>query len=73
MAPPAAAKEGGKKGGKGPIVPLIGITVTKEENFSQWYQEVVTKCEMVEYYTEVRRTRIAASRRNAWLRCAELS
>ncbi|KAL6354749.1 Prolyl-tRNA synthetase [Fusarium phalaenopsidis] len=32
---------------------LIGITVSKTENFPQWYQEVVIKAEMVEYYGEV--------------------
>lgn len=31
----------------------IGITALKETNFSEWYTEVVTKCELVEYYTEV--------------------
>lgn len=33
---------------------IIGITVSKEGNFSQWYQDVVIKAEMVEYYNEVR-------------------
>lgn len=32
---------------------IIGITVKKAENFSQWYQEVVLKAEMVEYYQEI--------------------
>lgn len=32
---------------------IIGITVSKSENFSQWYQEVVLKAEMIEYYTEI--------------------
>jgi len=32
---------------------LIGITVSKADNFSQWYQEVVVKAEMIEYYTEI--------------------
>lgn len=32
---------------------IIGITVSKEENFPQWYQEVVLKAEMIEYYTEI--------------------
>lgn len=32
---------------------IIGITVSKEENFSQWYQEIVIKAEMVEYYNEI--------------------
>lgn len=31
----------------------IGITALKETNFSEWYTEVVTKCELVEYYTDV--------------------
>jgi prolyl-tRNA synthetase len=32
---------------------IIGITVSKEEDFPQWYQELVIKAEMVEYYNEV--------------------
>ncbi|VUC21213.1 unnamed protein product [Clonostachys rosea] len=32
---------------------IIGITVSKNDNFSQWYQEVVLKAEMVEYYQEI--------------------
>lgn len=32
---------------------IIGITVTKADNFPQWYQEVVLKAEMIEYYTEI--------------------
>lgn len=32
---------------------IIGITVKKEEDFSMWYQEVVLKAEMIEYYNEV--------------------
>ncbi|KAK4174886.1 putative bifunctional aminoacyl-tRNA synthetase [Triangularia setosa] len=32
---------------------IIGITVKKGDNFSAWYQEVVQKAEMVEYYTEI--------------------
>lgn len=32
---------------------IIGITVKKTENFPQWYQEVVLKAEMVEYYQEI--------------------
>ncbi|RKK25796.1 putative proline--tRNA ligase [Fusarium oxysporum f. sp. cepae] len=32
---------------------IIGITATKEEDFPQWYQEVVVKAGMVEYYTEI--------------------
>jgi prolyl-tRNA synthetase len=32
---------------------IIGITESKTENFSAWYQEVVLKGEMVEYYQEI--------------------
>ena len=32
---------------------VVGITVSKADNFSQWYQEVVTKAEMVEYSGEI--------------------
>lgn len=32
---------------------IIGITVKKTENFPQWYQEVVLKAELVEYYQEI--------------------
>lgn len=32
---------------------IIGITVKKGDNFPQWYQEVVLKAEMVEYYQEI--------------------
>ncbi len=32
---------------------IIGITVSKELNFPQWYQEVVLKAELVEYYNEI--------------------
>ena len=32
---------------------IIGITVTKADNFPAWYQEVVLKAEMVEYYQEI--------------------
>ena len=32
---------------------IIGITVSKADNFSQWYQEVVLKSEMIEYYNEI--------------------
>ncbi|KAK3389626.1 proline-tRNA ligase-like protein [Podospora didyma] len=39
---------GGKKEGD-----IIGITVSKEEDFSAWYQEVVLKAELIEYYTEI--------------------
>ncbi|TVY32172.1 putative proline--tRNA ligase [Lachnellula subtilissima] len=32
---------------------IIGMTVTKVDNFSAWYQEVVIKAEMIEYYNEI--------------------
>ena len=32
---------------------IIGITSSKAEAFPQWYQEVVLKAEMIEYYTEI--------------------
>ncbi|KAM0553287.1 hypothetical protein ACHAPJ_007300 [Fusarium lateritium] len=32
---------------------IIGITVKKADNFPQWYQEVVVKADMVDYYHEV--------------------
>jgi len=44
---------GGKSDNKAEI---IGITVQKDLSFSQWYQEVVIKAELVEYYNEVRRS-----------------
>jgi prolyl-tRNA synthetase len=32
---------------------IIGITSSKEADFSSWYQEVVLKAEMIEYYNEI--------------------
>lgn len=32
---------------------IIGMTFKKEESFSSWYQEVVLKAKMVEYYAEI--------------------
>jgi prolyl-tRNA synthetase len=32
---------------------IIGITISKADNFPLWYQEVVLKAEMVEYYNEI--------------------
>ncbi|GAD98714.1 predicted protein [Paecilomyces variotii No. 5] len=32
---------------------IIGITVSKAENFPIWYQELVLKAELVEYYSEI--------------------
>lgn len=44
----SVAVVGGKKADD-----IIGITVKKSEDFSAWYQEVVLKAEMVEYYNEI--------------------
>jgi prolyl-tRNA synthetase len=32
---------------------IIGMTISKTENFPLWYQEVVLKSEMIEYYNEI--------------------
>lgn len=32
---------------------IIGMTTKKEEDFPNWYQEVVLKADMIEYYNEV--------------------
>ena len=32
---------------------LDGITASKKDNFAAWYQEVVLKAEMIEYYSEI--------------------
>jgi prolyl-tRNA synthetase len=44
----SVAVVGGKKADD-----IIGITVSKADNFPAWYQEVVLKAEMVEYYQEI--------------------
>ena len=52
----AAGGEEKKKGAKaGPAgfdasKELIGIQYKKEENFSKWYSEIITKSQMIEYY-----------------------
>jgi prolyl-tRNA synthetase len=46
---------------------IIGITVSKEENFSQWYQEIVIKAEMVEYYNEISGFYILRRELHTWL------
>lgn len=33
---------------------IIGMTASKDTNFSQWYHDLVIKAELVEYYSEVR-------------------
>jgi prolyl-tRNA synthetase len=40
-------------GGKKADSDIIGITASKTDNFPLWYQEVVLKAEMIEYYTEI--------------------
>ena len=30
--------------------PLIGITAKKSEDFSDWYQQIITKGKLIEYY-----------------------
>ncbi|EGT56686.1 CBN-PARS-1 protein [Caenorhabditis brenneri] len=41
---PQAKKEDGKK------VTLLGVGTKKDDNYSEWYTEVITKAEMIEYY-----------------------
>jgi hypothetical protein len=52
---PVVGGVGGSKKTEKPKEVIIGMTVTKEENFSQWYHDLVIKAELVEYYSEVRR------------------
>ena len=40
-------QQGGGEGGK---QTKLGITAKKEDNFADWYTEVITKGEMIEYY-----------------------
>ena len=56
------AAEKAAKAAKQAVVPIvggkktddiIGITTSKSDNFSGWYQEVVLKAEMIEYYNEI--------------------
>lgn len=46
------AKKGANKGPKKPIEGsvLIGINASKEDDFSAWYQQVLTKGDMLDYY-----------------------
>lgn len=41
-------KEKAKKGDED--THLLGVTVTKEEDFASWYTQTITKSEMIEYY-----------------------
>ena len=45
-----AKKATAKKSAQKPGTALIGIDVTKEEDFPGWYQQVLTKGEMIDYY-----------------------
>lgn len=29
---------------------MLGITVKKEDNFSEWYSQIITRADMVDYY-----------------------
>lgn len=49
---PIVGGGGAKKGDESKEI--IGMTVSKEVNFSQWYHDLVIKAELVEYYSEVR-------------------
>ena len=46
------AKKGANKGPKKPVEGsvLIGINASKEDDFSAWYQQVLTKGDMLDYY-----------------------
>ena len=33
-----------------PFLPREGIEVTREDNLSEWYSQVITKSKMVDYY-----------------------
>ena len=48
----ASAKKAANPGPKGKIegAALIGIDVAKEDDFSSWYAQVLTKGEMLDYY-----------------------
>ncbi|MCQ2816097.1 MAG: hypothetical protein MJ252_02415 [archaeon] len=39
-----------KKGNKDEDINVVGMTVKKEENFPDWFSEVITKSEMIDYY-----------------------
>lgn len=47
---PAPQKSGGGASSGTIKQTKLGMETTKEENFSEWYTEVITKSEMVEYY-----------------------
>ncbi|KAK1769395.1 putative prolyl-tRNA synthetase protein [Phialemonium atrogriseum] len=48
---PIVGGGGAKKGDESKEI--IGMTVSKEVNFSQWYHDLVIKAELVEYYSEI--------------------
>uniref|UniRef100_A0A1I7UUW0 proline--tRNA ligase n=1 Tax=Caenorhabditis tropicalis TaxID=1561998 RepID=A0A1I7UUW0_9PELO len=43
-------KEEPKKAADGKKQTLLGVGTKKDENYSEWYSEVITKAEMIEYY-----------------------
>ena len=51
-APKAAQepKEGGKKKDGGGDADQKGIQYSKEANFAEWYQQVIVKAEMIDFY-----------------------
>ncbi len=57
----AVAVVGGKKAGDD-SKEIIGITHQKDVSFSLWYQDLVIKAELIEYYNEVREGQVAAAR-----------
>ena len=46
----APSKSAKAASAKVPDAELIGITTQKEADFSNWYQQVLTKGDMLEYY-----------------------
>lgn len=48
LAPVSNSKSGGKKRSSGAA--LIGIDVAKDMDFPSWYQQVLLKGEMIDYY-----------------------
>uniref|UniRef100_A0AAY4BWZ9 Bifunctional glutamate/proline--tRNA ligase n=1 Tax=Denticeps clupeoides TaxID=299321 RepID=A0AAY4BWZ9_9TELE len=43
-------KQGGGGGGGGGRKQQLGLEAKKEENLAEWYSQVITKAEMIEYY-----------------------
>ncbi|KAJ1364925.1 hypothetical protein KIN20_025122 [Parelaphostrongylus tenuis] len=47
---PTANKKEEQKATSGKKMTKLGIEVSKDENYSEWYSQVITKAEMIEYY-----------------------